>query len=45
MSAISSIIEAKEAEEIEKVIEDVVDPAGTFYRFSLPASMMRRKLL
>jgi F420-non-reducing hydrogenase small subunit len=45
MSAISSIIEAKEVEEIEKVIEDVVDPAGTFYRFSLPASMMRRKLL
>lgn len=44
MSAISSIIEAKEAEEIEKVIEGIVDPAGTFYRFSLPASMMRRKL-
>jgi len=44
MSAISSIIDTKEPEEIEKIIEDVVDPAGTFYRFSLPSSMMRRKL-
>lgn len=44
MSAISSIIDAKEPEEIEKIVEGVVDPAGTFYRFSAPSSMLRRKL-
>jgi F420-non-reducing hydrogenase small subunit len=45
MSAIASIIEAKEQEEIEAVIENVVDPAGTFYRYSLPVSMLRRKMI
>jgi F420-non-reducing hydrogenase small subunit len=45
MSAISSIIDAKEPEEIEKIIKDLPDPAGTFYRFSLPSSMMRRKII
>ena len=37
MSAIASIIDEKEPEEIERVIEDIVDPAGLFYRFSLPS--------
>jgi len=45
MSAISSIIDSQEPKEIEQIIEGVVDPAGTFYRFSLPSSMIRRKLL
>ena len=44
MSAIASIIDEKEPEAIEKVIEDVVDTAGTFYRYSLPASFIRRKV-
>jgi len=30
-------------ENIEKLINGIVDPAGTFYRFSLPASLLRRK--
>ena len=30
-------------EEVEKLLAGVVDPAGTFYRFSLPASFLRRK--
>jgi F420-non-reducing hydrogenase small subunit len=29
--------------EVDKLISQVCDPAGTFYRFTLPASMMRRK--
>ena len=44
MSAISSIIDEKEPEDISRVLEDVVDPAGLFYRFSLPVSLIRRKL-
>ena len=30
-------------EEVKKLLAGVVDPAGTFYRFSLPASFLRRK--
>ena len=44
MSAIASIIDEKEPEEINRVLEDIVDPAGLFYRFSLPVSLIRRKL-
>ena len=43
MSAIASMLEGKEQDEIDKAIESVVDPAGTFYRFSLPSSILRRK--
>lgn len=43
MSAIASIIDAKEPEEIEKVLEDFVDPAGYLYRYSLPSSYLRKK--
>jgi hypothetical protein len=44
MSAIASVIDEKETEEISRVLEDVVDPAGLFYRFSMPSSLIRRKL-
>jgi F420-non-reducing hydrogenase small subunit len=44
MSAIASVIDEKEPEEIGKVVEDIVDPAGLFYRFSLPIALIRRKL-
>ncbi len=42
MSAIASIVDEKEPEAIGRVLEDIVDPAGTFYRFSLPSSLIRR---
>jgi F420-non-reducing hydrogenase small subunit len=45
MSAIASIIDEKEPEEISRVIEDIADPGGYFYRFSLPASLIRRKVV
>jgi len=45
MSSIASIIDEKEPEEITRVLEDVADPAGLFYRFSLPVSLIRRKLI
>ena len=44
MSAVATMIDANEDVEIDKIIEDIVDPAGTFYRFSLPGSIIRRKL-
>ena len=45
MSAVAGIIDEKEPEEISRILEDLVDPAGLFYRFSLPVSLIRRKLL
>jgi len=44
MSAIASIIDEKEPEEISKIVDEIADPAGTFYRFSLPVSLIRRKV-
>ena len=45
MSAIASVIDEKEPEKIAGIIDELVDPAGTFYRFSLPSSTLRRKIL
>lgn len=44
MSAIATMIDENEPEAIEKVIDTIDDPAGTFYRFSLPGSILRRKI-
>jgi F420-non-reducing hydrogenase small subunit len=44
MSTIANIVDEKEPEEIKKILNDVVDPAGFFYRFSLPVSIIRRNL-
>jgi F420-non-reducing hydrogenase small subunit len=30
-------------EEVNELITQVVDPAGTFHRFGLPASILRRR--
>jgi len=43
LSALASILDTNDEKEIEKLIETIVDPAGTFYRFSLPASTLRRR--
>ncbi len=29
--------------DVESLMDQIPDPAGTFYRFSLPISMLRRK--
>jgi F420-non-reducing hydrogenase small subunit len=42
VSALSSIIDAHEPEEIEKILDQIADPIGTFYRFSLAHSILRR---
>jgi F420-non-reducing hydrogenase small subunit len=43
LSAISSIIDSNDEEEIEKIVATVPDPVGTFYRYSLPTSLLQRK--
>jgi F420-non-reducing hydrogenase small subunit len=30
--------------EIVKILDGVVDPVGTFYRYSLPASLLHRRM-
>jgi F420-non-reducing hydrogenase small subunit len=42
VSALSSIIDAHEPEEIERILNQIADPIGTFYRFSLAHSILRR---
>ena len=44
MSAVASVIDSNDPAEIEKIIADgIPDPVGTFYRFSLAKSELRRK--
>lgn len=45
LSAISTMIDSDDPDEIEKIVNGFPDPAGTLYRFSLPASIMRRKII
>ena len=42
LSAVASVIDSNEPNEIQRVIDDILDPVGTFYRYSLPASLLRR---
>lgn len=48
ISALASIVglegeENMSDEDVEKLVNQIVDPAGYFYRFSLPTSLLRRK--
>jgi F420-non-reducing hydrogenase small subunit len=49
MSALASILgieeEKKEDYDAEKLIAQIKDPVGTFYKYSLPASILRRKVM
>ena len=45
VSALASIFNTNDEEEIKKIVDTIVDPAGTFYRFSLPDSLLRRHRL
>jgi F420-non-reducing hydrogenase small subunit len=41
-SALASVIDSIEPKEIDQIIATIPDPLGTFYRFSLADSMLRR---
>jgi F420-non-reducing hydrogenase small subunit len=45
LSAFASILDATEEKDVERLVDSIVDPAGTFYRFSLPSSILKRKKL
>jgi F420-non-reducing hydrogenase small subunit len=42
VSAIASVIDSTDPAEIERIIAGIPDPLGTFYRFSLADSLLRR---
>ncbi len=42
ISALSSVIDASEPEEIDSILATLTDPVGTFYRFNLAASILGR---
>jgi len=44
MSSIGTIIDSNQEQEIVGIVDAIVDPVGTFYRFSLPKAILRRKL-
>jgi F420-non-reducing hydrogenase small subunit len=41
LTAFASVIDAKEPDEIDRVLDGIPDPAGQFYRFNLAGSMLR----
>ena len=43
VSAISSVIDSQDPAEINSILDQILDPVGTLYRFSLPNSMLFRK--
>ena len=44
LSAVASLVGSNEEEEINTILDAIPDPTGTFYRYSLPASLLRRKI-
>jgi len=45
LAAITSMIDSNDEAKIARIVERIPDPVGTFYRYSLPASLLRRKKL
>ncbi len=43
LSALASILDTNDEKEIDRIVQSISDPAGTFYRFSLPTSILQRR--
>jgi F420-non-reducing hydrogenase small subunit len=41
MSAVASVIDSNDPDEIERILEGIPDPAGQFYRFNMAGSLLR----
>ena len=44
LSAIASSVSAKDTDGIDAILASIPDPVGTFYRYGLPGSLLRRKI-
>jgi len=44
LSAIASLIDSTDGEEIAARAREIADPVGTFYRYSLPSSLLHRRV-
>ena len=42
ISALSSVVDSQDPKEIEEILGQIADPIGTFYRFSLAHSILKR---
>jgi F420-non-reducing hydrogenase small subunit len=40
IAALASVIDAKDPGDIDRILDGVVDPIGTFYRFSLATATL-----
>ena len=45
LSALASQVVAKEERDIDTTLATIPDPVGTFYRYGLPVSLLRRKIV
>lgn len=45
LSSLASLLESREAAEIDLALATIPDPVGSFYRYSLPSSLLRRRKL
>ncbi len=43
VGTIGALIDSNDPDEIQRITEKIIDPAGTFYRFTLAGSMLRGK--
>lgn len=41
MTAIASVIDSRDPDEVDRILDTIVDPAGSFYRFNLAHSLLR----
>ncbi len=44
-SAIAGVLDSNDPDEVAALIDTIPDPVGTFYRFTLPSSTLRRRQL
>lgn len=44
LSAVATLVDSNDPGEIQAIISQITDPAGTFYRFGLPNSLLARKV-
>jgi F420-non-reducing hydrogenase small subunit len=43
LTGIASVLDAQTPEEVDAILDTLPDPAGYFYRFHLPDSLLRRR--